>query len=174
MSNNNDVLALRIAIDGLNSSKHPSVYRDEVFGFEGARVNGESTFSNDIFVKIPDKLSRFLTRDASVIRNKLPELKLLRKELFSSSVHMIRAHRLDENYRRVQLTKQNIQHLSVRTFHSNDNRSRPRTKNSNSKVSSRWKVYDLLQQRYGIWSVLSCQRTQTCHTARCIHPRPST
>lgn len=83
LSNNNDVLALRIAIDGLNSSKHPSVYRDEVFGFEGARVNGESTFSNDIFVKIPDKLSRFLTRDASVIRNKLPELKLLLKNSIS-------------------------------------------------------------------------------------------
>jgi hypothetical protein len=38
-----DGLALRVVVQGLNGSKHPAPFREETFGFPGARVAGKPT-----------------------------------------------------------------------------------------------------------------------------------
>jgi len=47
-----DSIALRVVVQGVNESKHPGEYRDEVFGFEGARVGGQLTRGNILSVRL--------------------------------------------------------------------------------------------------------------------------
>ena len=45
---NSDRLALRIVVQGLNDRKHTAPYREETFGFPGARIDGKMTIGNII------------------------------------------------------------------------------------------------------------------------------
>lgn len=49
-----DAIALRLVVDGLNDSKHPTPFQEETFGCQGLRIGGESTIGN-VFHLIFDK-----------------------------------------------------------------------------------------------------------------------
>jgi hypothetical protein len=55
-------LALRLIDEGTNESRHPAAYREETFGFPGARVNGQPTLGNLLHVGVPDRLWTALER----------------------------------------------------------------------------------------------------------------
>lgn len=60
IEHSDDILPIRLVVAGVNDSKHPFPYKEELFGYEGARINGESTFGNSHFVELPPIYSRTL------------------------------------------------------------------------------------------------------------------
>jgi hypothetical protein len=57
-----DRLSLRLVVRGLNDSKHAALYRDEDFGYPGARIAGKVTSGQGKFIRLPDTLSAMLGR----------------------------------------------------------------------------------------------------------------
>jgi hypothetical protein len=57
-----DRLFLRLVVRGLNDSRHAAEYRDEKFGYPGARVAGKSTAGQGTFIELPKALSATLGR----------------------------------------------------------------------------------------------------------------
>jgi hypothetical protein len=52
-----DRLRLRLLTGAGSGSKHPQPYRDETFGFPGARVDGKATWGNKCIVPVPQSLA---------------------------------------------------------------------------------------------------------------------
>lgn len=74
-----DRLLLRLIVEWLNESRHPEPYRDEEFGFPGARVGGKPTIGNSILVELPLAVAEAVDRWHSEDRD-LKELKALIQE----------------------------------------------------------------------------------------------
>lgn len=55
-----EALALRLVVSGRNDSKHPAPYREEKFGFPGARIGGQPTIGNVVLVPLPASLETTL------------------------------------------------------------------------------------------------------------------
>jgi hypothetical protein len=55
-----DRLALALIVEGLNDRKHPAKYREEEFGYAGARVGGERTLPNTYLLRIPKTIEKLL------------------------------------------------------------------------------------------------------------------
>jgi hypothetical protein len=51
---------LRLIVDGFNDRKHTTAYREETFGFPGARVDGKPTIGNILGVPLPPSVQRSL------------------------------------------------------------------------------------------------------------------
>jgi hypothetical protein len=47
-----DALALRLLVEGFNDRKHATAYREETFGFPGARVGGKRTMGNVLILPL--------------------------------------------------------------------------------------------------------------------------
>ncbi len=57
-----DRLCLRLVVEDLNDSRHAQPYRQEKFGFPGARIDGKVTTGQMKSVELPKKLSTMLGR----------------------------------------------------------------------------------------------------------------
>ncbi|HEY9871682.1 MAG TPA: hypothetical protein V6D08_21170 [Candidatus Obscuribacterales bacterium] len=57
-----DRLSLRLVVRGLNDSKHAAPYREEEFGYPGARIAGKVTSGQGKFIQLPKTLSAMLGR----------------------------------------------------------------------------------------------------------------
>jgi hypothetical protein len=57
-----DALALRLVASGLNASKHPAPYREEKFGYPGARIGGKPTLGNELWVYPSEALGKVAER----------------------------------------------------------------------------------------------------------------
>jgi hypothetical protein len=55
-----DGLALRLIVDGFNDRKHTTPYREETFGFPGARIDGKPTIGNVLSLALPPFVHRSL------------------------------------------------------------------------------------------------------------------
>lgn len=55
-----DGLALRLIVDGFNDRKHTTAYREETFGFPGARIDGKPTIGNVLSLPLPPFVHRSL------------------------------------------------------------------------------------------------------------------
>jgi hypothetical protein len=66
-----ETLLVRLLLGQVNESKHPLPYKEEQFGFPGARIGGRRTVGNIIMVPLPDSLGKAAARwqfsDADVI-----------------------------------------------------------------------------------------------------------
>ena len=52
-----DRLQLRLVMPGLNDSRHPAPYREETFGYPGARIAGEVTGGQTFYIHLSDGIS---------------------------------------------------------------------------------------------------------------------
>ncbi len=69
-------LALRLVVPGTNDSKHPLPFREESFGFPGARIGGQITSGNMFGMAIPVNATRRLAnQSATVVAEELEELR---------------------------------------------------------------------------------------------------
>lgn len=55
-------LALRVVAGDRNASRHPVSFREEVFGFAGARVAGQPTIGNQLTIHLGETLTKIVTR----------------------------------------------------------------------------------------------------------------
>lgn len=55
-------LALRLVAGEQNASRHPTPFREEVFGFAGARIGGQPTIGNRLIVRLSETLAKIATR----------------------------------------------------------------------------------------------------------------
>jgi hypothetical protein len=56
-----DLINLRLIVQGLNDSRHPPEFKEEKFGYPGARIGGKVTSGQTIFIQLPETISlRFL------------------------------------------------------------------------------------------------------------------
>jgi hypothetical protein len=66
-----DAIALRLVAAGLNGSKHPAPFREETFGFPGARIAGKRTIGNELWVYPSEALEkaaeRWLGKDEELV-----------------------------------------------------------------------------------------------------------
>ncbi|MBI2390077.1 MAG: hypothetical protein HYV09_10850 [Deltaproteobacteria bacterium] len=66
-----DAIALRLVAAGLNGSKHPAPFREETFGYPGARIAGKRTTGNELWVYPNQALAkaseRWLATDAELL-----------------------------------------------------------------------------------------------------------
>ncbi len=53
-----DRLSLRLVVQGVNAGRHPTPYREEQFGFPGARIAGKPTIGNLVTISLTGTLSR--------------------------------------------------------------------------------------------------------------------
>lgn len=56
-----DCLHMRLVVRGLNDSRHPPEYRDETFGYPGARVAGKATLGKNTTIELSELLSATLS-----------------------------------------------------------------------------------------------------------------
>ncbi len=57
-----DHLSLRLVVRGLNDSRHAPDYKEEQFGYPGARVAGKVTSGQGMFITLPETFSAMLDR----------------------------------------------------------------------------------------------------------------
>ena len=57
-----DRLSLRLVVEGLNDSRHAPEYKDETFGYPGARIGGKLTFGQGKLLQLPDIFTAMLNR----------------------------------------------------------------------------------------------------------------
>ncbi len=66
-----DAIALRLVAAGLNGSKHPAPFREEGFGYPGARIAGKRTMGNELWVYPSEALAkaaeRWLAQDDELV-----------------------------------------------------------------------------------------------------------
>ncbi len=55
-----DRLSLRLVVEGLNDSRHAPEYKDETFGYPGARIGGKLTFGQGKMLQLPDIFTSML------------------------------------------------------------------------------------------------------------------
>lgn len=57
-----DRLGIRLIVEGLNDRKHEVAYREETFGFAGARINGKTTCGNIMTLRLQPAWSAVMER----------------------------------------------------------------------------------------------------------------
>ena len=67
-------LALRLVVDGFNGRKHTVPYREETFGYPGARIDGKPTIGNALTLALPAIVQRNLERWGSLDDQELGSL----------------------------------------------------------------------------------------------------
>ena len=57
-----DRLSLRLVVQGVNDSRHDVQYREEEFGYAGARIAGKVTAGHEVLIGLPETLANTLGR----------------------------------------------------------------------------------------------------------------
>ena len=66
-----EAIGLRLVVDGLNDSKHPTPFQEETFGRKGLRIGGKPTTGNIIILsydKLSNKYLQWLVRSQDKLR----------------------------------------------------------------------------------------------------------
>jgi hypothetical protein len=86
-------LALRLIVEGFNDRKHTTPYREETFGYPGARIDGKSTIGNTIALALPAMVQKNLEgwglldeQELGFLRDRLQEAVGEKRALIEKSV----------------------------------------------------------------------------------------
>jgi len=69
-----DNIKLRLVVQGVNDSRHAPAFKEEEFGFPGARIRGQITSGQTVLLKVPESILERLQRWFKEERS-LPELR---------------------------------------------------------------------------------------------------